>query len=88
MRKPKAKTIIKYLILAYAIYLIYSLPKTDWEAGEIIFKNNPSGTITRYVPQQSSYVKYMGAWWSNTFNKKGITGIVDEHILAPLGITV
>jgi len=88
MTKPKTKTIIKYLVIAYVLYLIYSLPKKDWEAGKVIAETNGAGLTTRYAPQQSSYLKYIRAWWSKTIKDKGITGIIDEHVLAPLGINL
>ena len=56
MTKPKTKTIIKYLVIAYVLYLIYSLPKKDWEAGKVIAETNGAGLTTRYAPQQSSYL--------------------------------
>ncbi len=86
MTKIKTKTLIKYLVLAYAIYLIYSLPKQDWVADKIILSTNKAGQVVRLSPNQSSYIKYMVAWWKDTLNNKGLASIVDEHILAPIGI--
>lgn len=87
MTMPKTKTLLKYAVIAYLVYLIYSLPKKDWSKGTVISEVQDSGAVTRYVPQQSAYYKYAAAWWRTAFKQKGVTGIIDENILAPMGIT-
>ena len=87
MTKPKTKTIIKWLVLAYLLYLLYNTPKTSWEQSEVIEEKQPSGRITRYAPKQSSYIKYVIAWWKIKIQTIGLTGIIDQYILAPVGIT-
>lgn len=87
MTMPKTKTIIKWLVLAYLLYLLYNTPKKSWEQSEIIEEKQPSGLITRYAPKQSSYIKYAIAWWKNKMQTIGFTGILDQYILAPIGVT-
>lgn len=86
MKLPKTKTLVKYAIIAYLAYLSYSIPRSDWDAEIVVTEMNATGSTIRYVPQQSSYVKYMLAWWRTNIKTKGATGIIDEYILAPLGI--
>lgn len=86
MEKPNTKQIIRYLVIAYILYLIYSLPKTDWQKERVISETDGAGRTTRYAPGQSSYLKYIRAWWTQTMKTKGLSGIIDEHVLAPLGI--
>lgn len=86
MKKLNAKNILKYTLLIYIAYLIYSLPKKDWEKGEIIEKKDENGKKSRYAPKQSSYIDYIGAWWSQTLKTKGLSGIIDEYVLGPLGM--
>ncbi len=87
MTKPKTKTIIKWLVLAYLLYLLYNTPKTSWEQSEVIEEKQPSGRIMRYAHKQSSYIKYVIAWWKIKMQTIGLTGIIDQYILAPVGIT-
>ncbi len=86
MTMPKTKTLLKYAVIAYLVYLLYSIPKKDWSKGTVITEKLESGATARYAPQQSAYIKYAAAWWRITSKQKGITGIIDEYILAPLGI--
>lgn len=83
----KLKTLVKIAIVALILYKIYDIPKTDWNRGIVITENNADGSISRYVPQQSGYLKYIAAWWKQTLNTKKITGILDEYVLSPIGIT-
>lgn len=87
MKIPKTKTLVKYAVIAYVLYLLYSIPKKDWEKGKVISESLDNGSTARYAPQQSAYIKYAAAWWRITMKEKGITGIIEEHILAPLGIS-
>lgn len=87
MTKPKTKNIIKWLVLAYLLYLLYYTPKEFWEQSKVIEEKQPSGQITRYAPGQSSYIKYAIAWWKIKLQTIGFTGILDQYILAPAGIT-
>lgn len=86
MKLPKTKTLVKYAVIVYLAHLCYSIPRTDWEAEIVVTEMNAAGVPIRYVPQQSSYIKYMLAWWRTNIKTKGATGIIDEYILAPLGI--
>lgn len=83
----KIKTLIKIAIITAILYKIYDLPKTDWNRGRDITENNADGSISRYIPQQSSYLKYIAAWWRKTLSTKKLTGVLDEYVLAPMGIT-
>lgn len=86
MKKNSLKSLIKYAVLIYILYLFYALPKADWKNDRVVEKNKDGKTL-RYAPNQSSYIQYMLAWWSDTINTKGITPIVDEHVLGKMGIT-
>ena len=86
MQKPKLKTILKYALIAYLAYLVYNTPKTSWNRGEILETTNDMGQIERLAPNQSSYAKYILAWWKTKISTIGITGIIDQYILAPMGI--
>lgn len=88
MKLPKTKTIIKYAVIAYLLYLAYSLPKADWDKGETLTETDDAGKVTRYVPKQSSYIKYLIAWWRITVKTKGAKGIIDEYLLSRLGINL
>lgn len=87
MTKPKTKTIIKWLVIAWLLYMLYNTPKASWEQSEIIEEKEPTGRITRYAPGQSSYIKYAMAWWKIKMQTIGLTGILDQYILAPMGVT-
>lgn len=86
MKKINTKTIIKYLLIAWLLYLIYNTPNSSWKKGEKIEETTDDGKTARYIPGQSSYIKYMFAWWRIKMNTIGFTGIIDQYILAPLGI--
>lgn len=86
MKKPKTKTILKYALIAYLLYLVLSLPKKDWDNARTLTSTDKNGKIVRYQPKQSSYASYLIAWWEDVFQNKGLSYIVDEHILAPIGI--
>ena len=88
MKLPKAKTLLRYAVITYLVYLIYSIPKKDWSKGVVITETLETGQTACYDPQQSAYIKYAVAWWRNTIKQKGISGITDEYILAPLGINL
>lgn len=87
MIKTKTKTIIKWLVLGYLIYLLYNLPKSSWDQLEIIKEEEPDGRVTRYVPGRTSYIIYIKGWWKLKMKTIGFTGILDQYILAPMGIT-
>ena len=86
MKLPKSKTILKYALIAAVIYTAYKTPRKDWDRNKIVEEKDKNGTIQRYAPNQSSYVKYCIAWWKNKTATVGITGIMDEYILKPLGL--
>ena len=88
MTKPKTKTIVKYAVLAYLLYLLISLPKKDWDNSKIIALTDDAGKTVRYIPKTSSFIPYTIAWWKSAFKTKGLSGLIDEHIIAPLGISV
>lgn len=83
----KLKTLVKIAIIALILYKIYDIPRADWDKGITLTTTNDDGSTMRLVPKQSGYIKYILAWWKNTMKTKGITGIIDEYILAPIGIT-
>lgn len=87
MTMPKTKTIIKYLVLAWLLYLVYNTPKSSWIEGEIIEEKAADGKTMRYAPGQSSYIKYLITWWKIKMTTIGFTGILDQYILAPIGIS-
>lgn len=87
MKKISTKKILKYIVLAYLLYLAYTLPKADWDKNIIVTKTHKDGKVVRFAPKKSSYIKYMCAWWENCMKNKGLSGIVDEYILAPIGVT-
>lgn len=82
----KSKTILKWLVIAAVLYVLYKTPRTDWDNDvKVTIKNGDKEE--RYFPKQSGYLKYALAWWKNEVANKGIGQLVDEHILAPIGIT-
>ena len=60
MNKLKTKTILKYAIIAYLLFLLLTLPKKDWDKKRTIEKTDKNGKIVRYQPKQSTYVNYLG----------------------------
>ena len=86
MKKPKTKTILKYALIAYMLYLVLTLPKKDWDNKRTIAGKDKKGNIAIYVPKQITYTRYLIVWWKDVFQNKGLSYIVDEHILAPIGI--
>lgn len=88
MTKPKTKTIVKYAVLAYLLYLFISLPKKDWDNAVSFTLTDDAGKSVRYIPKTSSYIRYTLSWWKNAYKTKGISGLIDEHIIAPLGISL
>lgn len=85
-KKITTKTIVKWLILIAILNILYKTPRTDWDNDVKVFIKN-GDREERYAPKQSSYLKYAIAWWKNEMANKGIGQILDEHVLAPIGIT-
>ena len=88
MKNLKTKTILKYAVLAYLAYLLCATPKTDWEKNIIVSYPGKNGQKETYVPKQSTYPEYAVAWWKQHTATIGITGIIDQYILAPIGVNL
>lgn len=81
MEESKLKILLKYIVIGYALYLLYALPKDSWEAGI----NMGSGDKI-YYPKQCLYIQYAVAWWIDLINRGKFSDIIDEHVLAKIGI--
>lgn len=75
MKKISIKKILKYLVLAYLLYLAYTLPKADWDKDIIVTKTDKNGQVLRFAPNKSSYIKYLCAWWENYMKTKGFLAL-------------
>lgn len=85
MKKPTIKQILKFFIIGYLLYLFCTLPKKHWDA-KINISTTKNEQKIIYYPKQCSYVQYAAAWWMDTINSGKINQIIDEHILAKIGI--
>lgn len=85
MKKSNIKTLLKYIVVGYIAYLAYSLPKKDWQAGTMLTTED-NGKVKKYYPNQCLYVQYMGAWWLDVINEGKFSQIIDEYVLAKIGI--
>ena len=88
MKKRKIiKRTILYALVAYLAYIIYILPKKDWNNNVYIgyIKNNNRHI---FYPNQCLFVQYLYAWWISTYQNKQLDKIIDEHLLGKIGIDI
>ena len=45
-----------------------------------------NGKVKKYYPNQCLYVQYIGAWWLDVINEGKFSQIIDEYVLAKIGI--